>query len=86
MLLKPDQATSKVATAYVPPFWALEPPHDGAVLLLNPLSGVFDTASRSHFDRSRIVARLKSRFALDAGLDFLPRLFERTEGGRAVER
>ena len=63
----------------MPPLRALEPPHDGAVLLLKPLSGVFDTVSRSHFDRSRMAARLKSRFALDAGVDFLSRLLERAE-------
>lgn len=63
----------------MPPVRAFEPPHDGAVLLLKPLSGVFDTVSRSHFDRSRMAARLKSRFALDTGVDFLSRLFERTE-------
>lgn len=81
VLLNPAQATIKVATAYVPPFRTLEPSHDGAVLLLNPLSGVFDTVSRSHFDRSRIAARLKSRFALDAGVDFRSRFFGRPEAG-----
>lgn len=80
MLFKPDHATISVATAYVPLFWALNPPHEGAVLLLNPRSGVLDTVSRSHFDRSRMAARLKSRFALDTGEDFFPLLFERPGG------
>lgn len=74
MLLKGDQTTIKVATAYVPPVLPLGSLHPGTVLLLKPRSGVLDTVSRSHLDRSRITALLKSRFAVDWGVLFFPRL------------
>ena len=77
MLLNPDQATSNVATAYVPSVVPAAPSeplvHPGTVLLLNPCAGVFDTVSRSHLDRSRMAARLKSRFARDLGVVALSR-------------
>ena len=61
--------------------------HPGTVLLLKPLSGVFDTVSRSHLDRSRMAARLKSRLALDLGVGALSSLdLPRADGEGARER
>lgn len=79
VLLKPAHATINVATAYVPAGVPSEPLHPGARLVLNPRSGVLDTVSRSHFDRSRVTARLKSRLALALGLVFSSRFPSRLE-------
>lgn len=70
VLLSPAQATSNVATAYVPSAAPEEPLHPGDALLLKPCSGVLDTVSRSHLDLSCMTKRLKSRLALVLGLPF----------------